>query len=133
MVAAHAAQGIPTLAVLRGRFDAVAKDIVRADRMTGGEGWFERAADRIKGLVTVRRTDGPADPADVDSAVSRAEAALAGDDLRAAVGALEGLQGAPADAARDWLVNARARLAAERALSALDARIARPAPAGGGA
>ena len=130
---ARASQGIPTLATLRSRFETVAKEVIRADRTSGGDGWLERAIDRVKGLITIRRTDGGADSGDVDAVVSRAETALASDDLRSAAGALEGLQGAPAAAARNWLSDAQARLGAERALTALDARVARPAPAGGGA
>jgi len=119
-IAARAAQGVPTLAALRLRFDGVAHAMLRADTAGSGTGWWDRALDRVKGLVVVRRTDGSTEAADVDSAVSRAETALADDDLRAAVAALDGLP------------DARARLAAERMLSGLDARVARPAATGGG-
>jgi hypothetical protein len=54
--------------------------------------------------------------------VARAEAALEQGNLAAAVAELEGLEGAAADAAAPWLAEARARLAAQAALAALQDR-----------
>ncbi len=131
-LATQAPHGIPTLSVLRRRFEALAADIVHADAPTGSDSWFERVAERIKGLVTVRRIGSPEGASDVDASVARAEAALAADELAEAVGELERLHGKPADTAQSWLEDARARLAAERTLTELEVRLARSAPGGGG-
>jgi uroporphyrinogen-III synthase len=53
--------------------------------------------------------------------VARAEAKLAQGDLAGAVAELEQLQGAPAGAAAEWLEMARMRLAAEEAVTSLQA------------
>ena len=119
----HAETGLPTLANLRDRFDSLARDAIVADRTSGGDGWLDQTIDRIQGLVTVRRTGG-FDPADPDVAVSRAEGALRLGDLAAAVKALKNLEGAAAQTLAPWLKDARARVAAERALAGLDVHLA---------
>ncbi len=103
--------------------------------------WADQAWRRLRGLVTIRRIDraGPgrlsAGPA---AAVNAALAALAGGDLEGAVGGLEALTGAPAEAARPWLRMAKERLAVEAALRRIEAllvaRLGAPAnaPAGAG-
>ena len=51
-----------------------------------------------------------------------AEAAVAVGDLDAAIALLGALAGAPADAAREWVDGARARIAADRAADICRAR-----------
>jgi hypothetical protein len=58
---------------------------------------------------------------DAGARVARAEVRLAEGALAAAVAELEGLSGAPATAAAGWLDDARARLAADQAVAALQA------------
>jgi len=118
MLAPYAVTGVPTLTSLRLRFDAVASDVARAAEGPGDGGWMERTIRRLKSLVAVRRTDGGTGDG-VDAILARAEADLEGANLMEAVDELEKLTGAPAKAATPWLNDARARLAAEKALTML--------------
>jgi uroporphyrinogen-III synthase len=70
--------------------------------------------------VTVRRVDdrGVEDEGPLDK-LSRAEAMVIRNDLAGAVLALEGLEGAAAEVAAPWVAAAKAKLAAESALSEL--------------
>jgi len=91
---------------------------------TAAPGWINQALARLRGLVRVRRIGEPGHDQPEGSAaaaVSAAERALAGSDLEGAVGALDGLTGAPAEAAGPWLRMANERLAAEAALRQLEA------------
>jgi hypothetical protein len=113
---ARAEKGIPTRAVLAQRFGATANAIARAERAPPGDDWGDQALAKLKGLVTVRRVGQSAVEGGPDAALASAEAALKDGDLSGAVAALETLQGAPAEAAKPWLDDARARVAAEAAL-----------------
>lgn len=129
----RAREGVPTLDVLRAGFAAIAGPVVRADDAPEEASRVERWISRFTSLVTVRPVGGDVPGDSADAVVARAEARLAEGDLAAAVAEVEGLEGAPAEAAADWLAAARARLAAERALAALDARaVAALGTAGGG-
>ena len=125
--------GVPTLAALRAQLPATIDAVIRATPVTASDTWTDRVVDRLASLVTVRRVGSEAIAAGgIDGIVAQAEAALDGGDLQAAVTALERLDGAPAEAAADWLQHARARLTADRALSTLQQRaIARLATARG--
>jgi hypothetical protein len=116
----YAASGIPTLLQLRSRFPSVAHEISRVNAEWTGRDWVDQAVNRLTRLVSIRKTGaGAAAEGGVSGALASAEAALASDDLAAAVAALEGLEGPPAEAAAPWLKDARDRLAAEKALANL--------------
>jgi hypothetical protein len=120
-LAAAAATGIPSLAVLTQRFDReVAPGMIRA-AAPAGDGWGEQVIGRLRSLVVVRRVGGSGAGADdpVEAGVARAEAALASGDLAGAVKAVETLPSAGAEPARSWLAEARQRLAAEQSLARL--------------
>jgi hypothetical protein len=121
-LAARAATGVPAVAGLRDRFPRVAQDVVRAEQSVSGEQWYQRAANRVLGLVTVRRI-GPAGIAagGSEARLAEAEEALARGDLAAAVAAVTAIEGPGASAAASWLAEARARLAADQALAGLQA------------
>jgi hypothetical protein len=119
----RAAKGLPSRAVLQQRFTQTAGEIVRAERAAPSEDWGDQALAKLKGLVTVRRVGQTAADGSPDAAVASAEAALKEGDLAGAVAALETLQGAPAEAAKPWLDDARARLAAEAALDKAEAGV----------
>ncbi len=121
-LAPHAAAGIPTLAMLRARFAALADEVVRAGYAPPEGGWLKRTFARLSELVTVRRVGDDVAGATPEAIVARAEARLAAGDLAAALAEAEALDGAPAEVLADWLGDARARLAAERALATLDSR-----------
>jgi hypothetical protein len=119
-----AATGVPTVADLYQRFPETAGAAVRASRRMEGDGWAERALNRLTSLVTVRRT-GEAAVRDggVDSVVAVAERSLAAGDLAAAVTALQSLEGASREAAADWIRDAEARLTVERTVSRIQSSV----------
>ena len=119
-LANFAKTGVPTLAMLRDDFAAMAGTVVARANSAGGN-WFEGLAKRLGTLVRVRRTDG-ADAGSVEGLVARAEKQLATGDLAGAIGALEKIKPLSAEAskaAQPWLVRAKMRAGAERALAAL--------------
>ncbi len=104
------------LAELAGRMAVASEPAVHSD-------WREQTLARLRGLVTIRRIDGPSHTGSgggsdggSEGVVAAAQTALARGDLAGAVAALEPLTGADAEAARPWLLMARERLAAEAAL-----------------
>jgi hypothetical protein len=114
----YADTGIPTLVTLRRRFEAIAGEIVRSAAARKGEDWVERTVNRLMSLVSVRRV-GNGGANTVDGIVARTEAYLEGANLMAAVKEAEALGGLAAKAVAPWLGDARARLAAEKALTTL--------------
>lgn len=112
-----AAGGVATLPALRQRLETVAAAFVQPEpaKPAAEGGLGERLLDRLSTVVTVKRpAAGPHAPA-----LEAARAALARDDLAAAVRALEGIPPADNPALPGWLAEARARLAAEAALARL--------------
>ena len=98
--------GAPTAVELAERFPG---DAIR--EAAGG-------TQRLWGLVEVRPAEG-ADGTGPSAIAAQAERRLARGDLAGAVAAVEELEGAPAEAAADWLRDARARLEIERRLDGL--------------
>lgn len=119
-----AERGVPSRAVLRERFERAATEAVRSDRVAGTTGWWRPVAERLSSLVTWRRVDAQGDGA--EAIVARAEQRLAADDLAGAIAELETLQGPAAETMRGWLAEARARAAADAALTRLTAHVLRP-------
>lgn len=126
----QAAAGIATRATLVQRFDALAPALIRAEILPAGEGWWRHAADRLLSLVTIRREDGAAIGQNAAAVVGRAQAAILRGDLAAALGELDFLSPGPAEAARSWIAEARARQGADKALSQLTAQAVALAGAG---
>jgi hypothetical protein len=120
-----ATSGVPSLPELRNAFERSANEIVHAAQAPDGDGLLDQAAGNLMRLVTVRPVGADVEGDGAAARVARAEAALAEGDLAAAVAELEGLQGPAAEAAGPWLAEARARLAAQRALAALQERTTR--------
>jgi len=134
-LAERAATGVPTLVDLRARFPAAARAIVDAAKREEGPSvetlaarawydtplaWLSSVGDFVTSQVSVRPVgDVPGD--DPGARVARAEVRLGENALSAAVAELDGLTGPAAAAAADWLGDARARLAAEEAIAALQA------------
>ncbi len=118
-----ASGGVPTLSMLRAKFDRVATDIAAARTQAPSEDWIERTFGRLKSLVTLRRIDGETSGDPVEAALMTAETALRTGDLEAAIAALEGLDGPPKAAANAWLADARARLLVERTLAGLHVQV----------
>lgn len=112
---AWAKTGVPTMADLTRRFEALAPKLRAPAEARAGGGWTDTLRAKALALVNMR----PLGTAGESSPVTRAERALARSDLAAALAALEGVSG-PADA---WLADARNRLGADTAIAALRARI----------
>ena len=144
--AGFADKGVPTAAMLAASFPAVADGVARAARKTetadgaaADDGFlsttWRKISDGVSDAVTVRpegevEGDGPLER------LARAETRLAEFKLADAVAELDGLSGAPRDAAAAWLDQAKARLATDKAIEALQAlalgQLAAPAANGAG-
>ncbi len=114
---------MPTLDDLRQRFSSLATGLVRADALGPDPDWVDKTLDRLSSVVSVRRI-GEIEGASVEAKVARAEARLAGGNLEGAVASLADLAGAVSLALEVWLGDARARLAADRALAEMAERSA---------
>lgn len=114
----YAPAGVLPMDDLARRFDDVANDIVAADRAMKGDGMMDTVVNRLKGLVSIRRTEG-APGGSVEAMVADADSKLEQGDLPSAVAILDGLPEASQKAATDWLTAARARLAVEKAMATL--------------
>lgn len=113
--------GVPTRATLATRFDAVAAAIIRADARAGAApGWAGRIYAYVQSLIMIRPL-GEREGLDAPAIAARAQMRLEAGDLNAAVAELGALHGVAAEAAGAWLGDARARLAAEQALTDLTA------------
>ncbi|MBL8706934.1 MAG: uroporphyrinogen-III synthase [Rhodospirillales bacterium] len=120
---APAAQaGVASRAALADEFPAVANAIAQASLRRGGEGWWRAVTDRLDGLVSIRPVGAAVAGDHPRAKAARAEAAAARGDLAGAVTALNGLEGKPAEAAKPWLDRAKARIAADQALAALESQ-----------
>lgn len=117
---AHQATGLVTPEALRRRYADMARAVMQAGD-SADAGLVDRTIQRLSNLVVVRRTGDVAGD-EPDAILARAEQRLAAGDLTAAVSELESLDGLRGEAAAVWLGDARARLAAEEALAALQAR-----------
>lgn len=130
-LAVHADRGVPTVGQLAASFGAVAAEAARRRPLADGDGWWQQAVNRLAGLVSVRKVDGYAENA-LDAALASAERALGTGDLASAVTALDGIDGAAADAVLAWRGQAQARLAVDAAAAELAAgavRVMRAQPA----
>lgn len=114
----HADTGVPTFDTLTEEFSGVA-DAIREAARPQAEGWFDSALNSVGGLVTVRRAPGENDGDDADAITARAEARVAAGNWTGAEQALSDLNGAPAEAATNWLSALQAKLAVDQALSSV--------------
>jgi len=125
-IEAFADSGIPTGETLGKELRAATRDIAAAVPTSGGN-LLAQTVRRLKALVRIERTDGsaPSDGGDSESAggveavLGDAVGAIRQGDLEAAIVRIERLQGPAAEAAGPWLERARARRAAQLAMSAL--------------
>ena len=83
------------------------------------------------GLIAVRQTDGTSDTTGPMALTALAEARLAEDDFDSAISLTGELEGSALEAARDWLIAARARQDVDRRLLALRQSLADEAAARG--
>ncbi len=114
-LAADAARGIPTLAALARRFDEIAPKLTAKPEGAAEPGLIASIRDKALSLVNMRKVSGD----DATSPVTRAERAVRRGDLASAVTALDGVD----DAAGGWVKDAKARIAADRAIEAVQAHL----------
>ena len=127
---APAAAGAPTLPVLRRDFDALSPALIAAATRTQGEGWLDRAWNKLKSTVVVRRT-GRSVAGDSPSAlVAQAETELADGNLGSAIALVRRMPTPAQQVAAGWLARAERRAGIEAALAKLDALM--PALSSGG-
>lgn len=120
-----AEQPAASAAALAGRFTALAAQQRATPATTDAtaaadKAWWQRAVDKLSGLVSIRRAGTP-DAATIDGRLDLAAGALAQGDLKAAVAELDGLTLiAPLN---DWRAQAQARLKLDAALDAYGAAL----------
>ena len=122
-LAPKAERGIPTAAELERRFLALEPQLVQADLLPQDDGMVRRTLARLASLVEVERTDVAAPGRSAAAVAARAQGLLRQADLAGAVRELTALDGAAAELAGPWMVDARARLAARKGLSGLTADV----------
>ncbi len=118
----RASAGLPSLLDLQASFPDVARRIAAIEVGEEGEGWSAGVLRRVAEAVNLRPVglvEGDAPTA----VAARAEVKLNNGDLAGALGELDGLDGAAAEAAANWRADAEARLAADRAVSTLGALV----------
>jgi hypothetical protein len=118
----YAEQGLPTEAALGERFGQLLPDIIHADDLANDSSWYGRMWTNFLSLITVRRVgDQPGN--DVRALVGRAELELKEHDLAGAVEEVRKLPSAPAEVARPWREAAEARLALDKLIGDINARL----------
>jgi hypothetical protein len=122
-LAPYAAQGVPTLAMLRARFPEAERTALDAERgRNAGAGIFGRLWASLTGLIRIRRVGDVSGNTSADR-LARAEADMGRADLAGAADETRGLTGPIAAAMAAWLKDAQARIAVDHALDDLDLRI----------
>ncbi len=120
-----AAQGIPSRAALEDAFPAAARAALESSlRANAGETWTQRIGAFLQSTTGARSLT-PREGNDPDAILSRAEAAVKADDLRAALGELAGLAPEGQAAMADWVAQANRRLDAVQAVAELSTAIDR--------
>lgn len=119
----RAVSGIPSFPTLAGRFHSLAPELVRAQVLPDQQSWWRQTLDRVATLVVIRREDGDAAGQSAAALVVRAEARLTEGDLAGAVVEAGRLEAGAAETVAPWLADARARLAADKAVSELTAHV----------
>ena len=115
--------GVPTRAMLAARFPDAARGGLAAERESGVDGNFvARVWAGLRGLISVRRV-GDLDGMTTQDRLARAQADLDRGDLAGAVMEARAVTGPAAMPLESWLKDAQARLAVNRAVADMNARI----------
>lgn len=116
-----AAGGAPVLPVLRREFDALSARLVTSAGPAQAEGWIDRAWNRLKSTVVVRRTGRGVTGDTISALIAQAEVRLADGDLAGAIVRVRRMPAAAQNAASEWLSAAERRARIDTALDRLDA------------
>lgn len=116
---------VASAAALAARFNALAEQQRATPAQTDATAaadktWWQRAVDKLSGLVSIRRAGAP-DAATMEGRLDLAASALTQGDLKAAVAELDGL--ALIGPLQDWREQAQARLKLDAALDAYGAAL----------
>jgi hypothetical protein len=115
--------GAPTRIELRDRFERLDNEIIRAAMESqAGAGFWGRIQAVLAQWIVVRRAGGGDTP---DAIVTRAEAALASDQLDVAIRELNKLPAAPKRVAQPWIDDATRRLDIDTRLAAIRTELSR--------
>lgn len=115
--------GAPTRIELRDSFSRIDEDIIRAAQQSqAGAGFWGRIQAALAQWIIIRRAGEGDTPAGV---VERAQLALNGDNLAAAIEELNHLTGAPKRVAQPWINDAQRRLDIDRRLAAIRTELSR--------
>ncbi len=115
----HMMTGIPTLVILRSKFELIAPIIIRANKGTIDRDWVDQTLDRLSSLVSIRKSGSNIRGNDVEAVLARAEENLKTADLPAALTMLKTLPEKSRKAAANWISSAKKRLVAEREIASL--------------
>jgi len=115
----YARSGVPTHASIATGFKAMAVEVMKTHGQTERTGWLDEMMGAAANLVTVRQTDPARIEDPVERALAVAERALADNDLKTALAAMQSLQGAEGNAANRWREAARARVEVRDAMDVL--------------
>lgn len=108
----------PTDTQLRLSFQSAAQNALNAPEPdTGNQPLWDRVKDRVGSMMTLRRGDTVLVGTSTAVTLNRAKTALDAGDLAVAVSAVQGLDGAPAQAMTKWLAQAKALLSARAMLA----------------
>ncbi|MEZ5920633.1 MAG: mitofilin family membrane protein [Parvularculaceae bacterium] len=119
---AHALEGAPTEATLKAAFPEMRDAALAASRKEAAISPIAKLGANIAGFIHLRRS-APHAGDDAGSKFSRSESLLEAGDLSGAATELEGLDGAAATAASDWIKKAQARSDLEKSLQQFDAAL----------
>jgi hypothetical protein len=114
---ASAPKGVATRHQLQARFGTTLAAVL-ASQHSDAEGFWARTVNRVKGLVSIRRT-GEVAGDDIEAVMARAEVRANAGNLAGAAEQMSALSGPGANAAADWLEAVQARLEAEKAVARL--------------
>jgi hypothetical protein len=118
----HAGFGVSTVSDLQGQFHSIAGPMVSATRVSKSDDWIENATNRLRSFISVRKVDGTAPVESADEYILRAERHLKAGELEKSVKAVRELAELSIPAAKvaePWILDAEARLSAERAVTSL--------------
>jgi len=118
------ATGIPTAALLRPQYAAAARNALDVARTTGAQDFFSRLWSNIEGLISVRRI-GEVQGNDLDARLARAGVRVNAGDLSGAIAEVAAVKGPAAAPLAPWLRDARNRVALDRTIAQLNARVVR--------
>lgn len=115
-------RGVPSLEQLKADFRKAANATIDTENQPADDSLASELWSKAKSFVRVRRKGDV--PGDSTAAIlARAEHRLEAGDLAAAIGEAGQLQGPAAQAVSPWLAGAKARLAADQALSKVEAQL----------